>query len=135
LHIAGRLNDTIVSRGRNVFAEDVETTALKSSRSFGVSSCVAFSIEVQNREQLVIVGEVKKRDQESREGAGAVEAIMRGVAEGHGMRVDAIAFIEEGRIAKTSSGKVRRYAYKEMYVEGKIGVEWESSGESACMPH
>lgn len=128
LYITGRLKDTIVIRGRNLFAEDVEATALESSKAFGVSSCAAFSIDGVSQEELVIVGEMQSRNLECLDGAGVVEAIRRSVAEEHGAIVHAIALIEERRVERTSSGKIRRFAYRRMFADRSLQAAWEFRG-------
>ncbi|MGO4837054.1 AMP-binding protein, partial [Rhizobiaceae sp. 2RAB30] len=57
LFIAGRLKDLIISRGRNIYPQDIELTVKDSHPAFRTVNGAAFSIERDDGETIVIVQE------------------------------------------------------------------------------
>ena len=123
LFVTGRMKDLIVIRGQNYYPQDIETT-VEQATSFLRPGCVAaFSIEQDNQERLVIVAEVNKgaHPLSAAQTENAVKAIRRAVSEQYGLKVYAISFLKPRSIPKTSSGKIRRHACKNGFLEGR----WE----------
>jgi amino acid adenylation domain-containing protein len=123
LYITGRLKDLIIIRGLNHYPQDVEQTAEFSHAALRPGCSAAFSSEVEGEERLVIVLEVQRNrvvsDQE------IVDAIRQRVAEEHEVQAFAVVLIQQGTIAKTSSGKIQRNATRRTFVAGKLEVEFE----------
>jgi 1-acyl-sn-glycerol-3-phosphate acyltransferase len=118
--IAGRRKDLIIKAGRNFVPQEIEEAATHAS---GVrrGCVVAFGItnEEQGTERMVVVAETRVRDPARRE--RIVADITRRVADAVGMPPDAVALVPPGAVPKTSSGKVRRSATKDMYLTGDLG--------------
>ncbi len=125
LFITGRLKDLIIIRGRNYYPQDIELTVEQSHPALRPGCGVAFSIEAQGEERLVIVQEVERRywNVDVHEVA---ESIRRAVAEEHELQVYAVALIKTGSIPKTSSGKLQRRACREKYLARDLEIvgEW-----------
>ncbi len=139
LFITGRLKDLIIIDGRNHYPQDIELTVEQSHPALRSGCCAAFSIEVENRERLVVVAEVRRRYQSahSQEDTepdlasehhpslnvqNVVKAIRRAVAEQHGVQVYAVSLLKSRRIPKTSSGKIQRHACRSGYLTGSLDV-------------
>ena len=60
LFISGRIKDVIIIRGQNYYPQDIERTVERSHRALKANSGAAFCIEVEGKEQLVIVQEVER---------------------------------------------------------------------------
>ena len=111
LHIAGRMKDLIIVRGRNHYPQDIEITAEKSHPALKATGSAAFSLDVDGREELFIVQEVRRtglrkgQDDLARE---VLAAVRKSVAEEHEIAPYGVVLIREGSLPKTTSGKVQR---------------------------
>lgn len=63
LFVTGRLKDLIIIGGRNHYPQDIERTVEQSHPSLRPGCCVAFSIDVEGEEQLVVAAEVERHYQ------------------------------------------------------------------------
>lgn len=120
LFVTGRVKDLIVIWGRNLYPQDIEHTVLHCNEVLKPDGGAAFSIDVGGEERLVIVQEVlrpKRIDP-----AALIETIRRRVVEEHGAPVYAVALILAGTLPKTSSGKTRRGACRERFLNGTLNI-------------
>ncbi|HEX8147189.1 MAG TPA: fatty acyl-AMP ligase [Pyrinomonadaceae bacterium] len=127
LFITGRLKDLIIIRGKNYYPHDIEATVAASHPALRPLDGAAFSVEVEGREELVIVQEVR--------GSTLIEqaeeicaAIRRALAEEHALRPYAIKLVKARSIPKTSSGKTRRSACRDEFLKSAF------SGKEFCPP-
>src|SRR5205807_6435887 len=102
LFITGRLKDCIVIRGRNHYPQDIEWTAEGTHDAVRTGGCVAFSIDHQDDEKLIIVAEINRKSRS--ELAGVIEAIREAVTREHEIQAFAVVLIQAGALPKTSSG-------------------------------
>ncbi len=121
LFITGRRKDLIIIRGRNYYPQDIEATVERRHAVLQRGCCAAFSVEVDEKEQLVVVGEV------TRHGARAdltkiMLSIRDSVLEEHQTRPYSVVLIRTGTQFKTTSGKIRRSACKDAFLTGKLDV-------------
>ena len=119
LFIAGRLKDLIIVAGRNHHPADIEQTAAASHPAVQTDGCAAFSVEEGGEERLVIVAECS-RTQRSADHSAVVQAIRQAVAEQHDLGVLAVVFLKPSGIPRTSSGKIRRQACRELFLAGTL---------------
>ena len=82
--------------------------------------CAAFSIEVEDHDQLVVVQEVEPRHRDL-DADAAIQAIRTAIAIRHELDVYAVVLVKAGTVPKTSSGKTRRAACRERYLHGAVG--------------
>jgi acyl-CoA synthetase (AMP-forming)/AMP-acid ligase II len=138
LFVTGRLKDLIIIGGRNLHPEDIEMTVEQSHPAVRPACCAAFSVDGTDEEQLIIAAEVEPRYLPAirtapHGGPGAysrarlpldvaavVRAIRRAVAEEHDVRVRTVVLLRAGRIPKTTSGKVQRYACQASFLKGTL---------------
>ncbi|MEA2694314.1 MAG: hypothetical protein QOJ16_3701, partial [Acidobacteriota bacterium] len=124
LFVTGRSKDLIILRGRNLYPQDVELTAEGAHPALRPGCGAAFAVERAGEERLVIVHEVER--QAATAGASALEtiaqAVRRAVAEEHEAAVEEVVLLRGGTIPKTSSGKIRRHACREGYLNGGLTV-------------
>jgi 1-acyl-sn-glycerol-3-phosphate acyltransferase len=120
IHIAGRKKDLIIKAGRNLVPQEIEEAA---ARVDGIrKGCVvAFGVEKreQGTESLVVVAETREEDAGARE--RLVAAVTDRVAAAVEVPPDEVVLVPPGAVPKTSSGKVRRAAAKEMFLGGALG--------------
>ncbi len=119
--ITGRIKDIIIRAGRNIYPQELEeaVAAVPGIRKGGV---VAFGATdpASGTERVVIVAETRERDPAARERLRdrATEIATDILAS----PPDEIVLAPPRSVPKTSSGKVRRSAAKELYQQDRIGV-------------
>lgn len=137
LFVTGRLKDLIIVRGVNFYPQDIERTVQHSHPRLRTDCGGAFTLEVDGREQLVIVQEVERHKRS--DFSGIFTAIRRAVAAEHELAPDAILLIRAGSVPKTSSGKIQRHACRDGYLAGTLDVvgQWRATdapGEAVAEP-
>lgn len=128
LFVVGRLKDLIIIRGRNHYPHDIEATVQESHPSLKPGGGAAFSIPVDDEEQLVVVQEVVGH---SSIDLGSLAArVGRAVTEHHEVQVHALVLIKPGTLPKTSSGKVQRHLCRAKLLAHELAaVHTTSHGE------
>jgi acyl-CoA synthetase (AMP-forming)/AMP-acid ligase II len=117
LFIAGRHKDLIVIDGMNHYPEDIEQTVESADASIYAGGAVAFPLEVAEREAVIIVAEVREKAQRDH-GAELIRQIVEQVTARHGVAPAEVVLCRRGAIARTTSGKVRRAASRDLYLAG-----------------
>lgn len=120
LVITGRLKDLIILNGRNIYPQDLEAAVEVCHPTARKGGCVAFSVEVDEVERLIIVLEVdRQQDLPAEELATAVRVAL---AERFEVPVWGVVLARHGAIPKTSSGKVQRQACRNAYLDQSLAV-------------
>jgi amino acid adenylation domain-containing protein len=127
LFLTGRLKDLIIIRGMNHYPQDIEFTVEQSHPALRPGGGAAFSISVDGEESPVIVHEIESPEQA--EPDAVIDAIRWAVAQYHELSVKAVVLIKRGALPKTSSGKVRRHACRDAFLQCQLDVvaQWEES--------
>jgi acyl-CoA synthetase (AMP-forming)/AMP-acid ligase II len=124
LFVTGRLKDLVIIRGKNHYPHDIEWTVEKSNTVIRPGCCAAFSVEVEGKENLVVVAEVDERRQAEKTETIDLELIMgtirRAVASDHELHIYKVMLLKSGSIPKTSSGKIQRHACRSGFLEGTL---------------
>ncbi|MEO1267844.1 MAG: AMP-binding protein [Myxococcota bacterium] len=116
LYVCGRLKDLIIVRGLNIYPQDIELVVEEDPRIR--KGCVAaFAVEEAGQERVVVVGELRDRDQEA--DVGALQVRLR---QQLGVVTHEVVFIPARTIAKTSSGKIARHRVRQHWEEGSLEV-------------
>jgi len=127
LHITGRVKDIIIRAGRNIYPQELEEAV---GEIAGIrKGCVAVfgaTDAAGGTERLVILAETRERDEAAREALR--EAIQSRAVDLLGAPADDIVLAPPQAVPKTSSGKIRRAASRELYEQGRIGAHAASVG-------
>ena len=119
LYVTGRDKDLIVRAGRNLYPYDLEAAV---GEIDGVrKGCIAVFASADpsaGTERLVVVAETREESPERRR--EIVEAIARTAAAELGAGPDEILLAPPHSVLKTSSGKIRRVAVRELFESGAL---------------
>ena len=120
--ISGREKDTIVRAGRNIYAAQLEAAVYEVP---GVrKGCVAVfgsANRTSGTEDLVVLAETRLEDPAERE--ALEDAVNRAVMDSIGEPADEVVLAPPHTVLKTSSGKIRRAATREVYEHGGHGAK------------
>lgn len=108
LFVTGRIKDMIIVRGVNRYPQDIEQTVERASSAVQAGSVAAVAVDIDGREQLMIVAEtIRQRDFDW---DAEIAAIRRAVTSEHELPPDAVFLVRNSSVPKTSSGKIQRHA-------------------------
>ena len=129
----GRIKDLIVRDGRNIAPQDVEWSVECSHPALRPGGSTAFSLDDGEREQLVVVAELRRTwdHGDDDECAALLEAVTRAVLADVGIALDRLVLLEARCLPKTSSGKLRRRATRESWLAGTLDVVRELGAGAA----
>lgn len=114
LYICGRIKDLIIINGANYYPQDIEW-ALGEMEGVRRGNVVAFSVQAEGTEQLVIAAEANSTDVDRLK-----KAIPERVYELTGLSTGYVAIVGVGGLPKTSSGKAQRRKTKQLYEDNLL---------------
>ncbi|HEY8147657.1 MAG TPA: AMP-binding protein, partial [Vicinamibacteria bacterium] len=118
--IAGRRKDLIIKGGRNLVPQEIEeVTACVPGIRRGCVVAFGVTRPELGTEGLVVVAETRATGPAERDRLSS--AVTERVAAALGLPPDVVALVPPGAVPKTSSGKVRRAATRDMYLAGTLG--------------
>lgn len=119
LYITGRIKDVIKHAGRNVHPEELEAAVgLVPGIRKGCVVIFGFFDEKLATERLAVVAETRETDSAVRH---RIESEINEIlADRSGSPPDVIKLVEPHTVLKTSSGKIRRSACKNLYETGQL---------------
>jgi len=100
--------------------KEIEETVEDSHDALQSNACAAFSVEMDEQEQLVVVTEIKRTHIRQLDHAEVFDVIKMAVAEEHDIPVYAATLLSPGRMLKTSSGKIQRGACRQAWLNGTL---------------
>ena len=122
LFISGRLKDVIIIKGQNHYPQDIELTVEKAHPALKANCGVAFAVEVEREERLVVIQEVERNYLKKLDIQEVKRNIAKSVITNHGLQMYRIFLMKPGNIPKTSSGKIQRYICKNMFLDNSWNV-------------
>ena len=119
LYVTGRDKDLIVRAGRNLYPYDLEAAVggIEGVRK-GCVAVFASSDPAAGTERLVVVAETREEDPGRRR--EIVDAVTRTASELLGAGPDEVVLAPPHTVLKTSSGKIRRSAVRELFESGAL---------------
>jgi acyl-CoA synthetase (AMP-forming)/AMP-acid ligase II len=122
LFITGRLKDLIIVDGRNHYPQDIEETVAAAVPDGSASGVIAFSVERDGRETLIVVAE-RPRGVATAATDAVIPLIRRALAERHDLPLGDLVWLRPGRLPRTGSGKPQRRACRTAYLAGELESE------------
>jgi acyl-CoA synthetase (AMP-forming)/AMP-acid ligase II len=124
LFVTGRLKELMIIKGRNIYPQDIERTAIEWSAQ-GKPEVAAFSVEEFGEERIVLLHETGMRP--TFDSKALATGIRAAIVREHDIDISRILFVKHGTIPRTTSGKLRRLECRSLYLSGQI----EAVGVSA----
>jgi len=115
LYVTGRRKDLIIIRGKNHTPHDIEEVAAISHPALVHNGAAAFSIEVKDNEELVVVCEVRREARRTADWPETLHAILKNTTEYTGLTAYDVVLIKPGGLPRTTSGKLQRHACRQAY--------------------
>ncbi|WP_256123052.1 fatty acyl-AMP ligase [Streptomyces sp. LUP47B] len=130
LFVTGRLKETLILRGRNLYPQDIEHELRTRHAELGSVGAVFTAPlparadgEEETEEALVITHEVAGRPD-----AAALRALAAGirrtVVEEFGVRVGGVLLLRRGQVRRTTSGKIQRAEMRRLCLAGELRPEY-----------
>jgi acyl-CoA synthetase (AMP-forming)/AMP-acid ligase II len=137
LIVTGRLKDLLIIRGLKHYPQDLELTAERQHSALRAGCAAAFAVE--DEDEIAVAIEVDPRallaDVDERAGQlqDIIAAIRRAVTEEHGIVLGAVSLLSIGTMPKTSSGKLRRHACRQGFIEHTLDemMRWPEQSQLA----
>nr|QRW40796.1 acyl-CoA synthase [bacterium] len=123
LLVTGRLKETMVIRGRNLYPQDVEHELRLHHSELDATAGAVFSVPAgpAGDEVLVLTHEVR-----GRLAADTLAELARGmrqtVAREFGVRAGAVALLRRGGVRRTTSGKIQRTAMRTLFLQRELSA-------------
>jgi len=122
LFVTGRIKDMIIIQGRNHYPQDIELTVCQSHSALRPDAAAAFSVDIDNKECLVVACEVIRSALKNLDHRDIVGSMRQAIAEGHDVRLHTAVLLKPGTLPKTSSGKVMRTAARMDFQNGRLSA-------------
>ncbi|MEU6851699.1 fatty acyl-AMP ligase [Actinacidiphila alni] len=120
LYVNGRLKDLVIRSGRNHYPQDIELSAETAAPGLRPNCAAAFSVDDGSTEKLVVVVEADGRTLRETGTQRLRRLIRDAVWDHHRLEADDVLLVRRGALPKTSSGKVRRRACRQLYTDGSL---------------
>lgn len=132
LYVTGRIKDLIIIRGLNHYPQDIELTVDQCHDDLRQGCNAAFSVEIDGEERLIIAQEVERRALRRLKVNEVTQAVRQAIAQHHQLQTYGVLLLKTGSIPKTSSGKIRRHACKDGFLQGSLDVvgQWLEADQS-----
>lgn len=129
LYLVGRLKDIIIVNGKNIYPHDIERlieAKVKEFPEIKLGSTAVFSLEINNKENLVLAMEIDPEKNHLFDINKLISAINKLLISEYQMSFYSMNFVKVGNLPKTSSGKLQRNLYKKIFdgnSEAKFNID------------
>jgi fatty-acyl-CoA synthase len=115
LYISGREKDLVIINGRNYPPQAIEWV-VEEIAGIRKGSVVAFSVDGNSTEKLIIIAETTMTENHELE-----QAVAEQIRSAFGLPVHKVVLVGRGSVPKTSSGKLQRRKTKALFEGGLLG--------------
>jgi len=122
LYITGRHKDLIIVRGQNLYPQDIEHSVEAENPVIRRGRAVAFELDHAGEPGIAVVAEVNPRMKKLIEPLAVCREMAEVIAQTYGESPNLVLLLEPGEVRLTSSGKVRRSACKQAWLDGELAV-------------
>ena len=127
LYIVGRLKERVILRGRNLHPSQIEDVVLSAHPALQAPAA-AFVVEARDSEALGVACELK-RGTPAAQHAAILAAIQHELGDRLGITAHSLALLRAGSAPRTTSGKLRRLACRQMLDSGELHAldHWQAA--------
>ncbi len=123
LFITSRLKDLIIINGKNYAPHDIERCIEESHPALNTNACACFStINAEQKECLIVIAELNRHYLKQSDYTDIINTIQQCINEEHLISADNILLIKPYSLPKTTSGKIKRYASKNAYINNQLNI-------------
>ncbi|HVQ91265.1 MAG TPA: fatty acyl-AMP ligase [Mycobacteriales bacterium] len=124
LYITGRIKETLVIRGRNLYPHDIEREVRALDEAFAGLAGSVFSVP-SPREEIVVFHEVRARQLTGAALAGLAAQVKIALGQRLGIPVTNVVFAAPGQVRKTTSGKIQRTLMRQLFMADALDPLYE----------
>lgn len=117
LYVTGRIKETMVIRGRNIYPQDIEYEVRRHHPALSSGVGAAFTVPGDTGEELVLTHEVRRGAADLDDLAGAVRQT---VVREFGVAPRRVLLLRPGTVRRTTSGKIERATMRALYLGGSL---------------
>ncbi|MFC6669926.1 AMP-binding protein [Marinobacterium aestuariivivens] len=114
LYVTGRIKEMLILRGRNLYPYDIERSCSSHPDAAGNNGASVFTVELNGETRLAAIVEIRRNAFLNRDHAELRQELREAVMSAHDVGLDRLLLVKPGGIPKTTSGKVRRTACREL---------------------
>lgn len=118
VYIIGRVDDLLITKGRKLNANEIESAIVYSSNGL-IDTCVVFVSE-EGGYLLNLIVEIQQRNLGIEEANGIRASIKKMVSSNFDVTIGNVVFVKRGSIPKTTSGKITRKNAQQLYVTNQL---------------
>ena len=120
LYITGRLKDLIIVRGLNYYPQDIEQASETAHPAVMPNGACAFAVEGDDGEKVVVACEIARTQARKADLNEVMNRIRAAVGEELELQVSSVVLQKQGALPRTTSGKLRRSACAQAYLDGTL---------------
>jgi len=120
LYMTGRLKDLIIVRGLNYYPQDIEQVCEATHSAVLPNGACAFAVEKNDGEQVVAACEIARTQVRKVDLNEVMNLIRAAVATELELQVSSVVLLKQGALPRTTSGKLRRSACAQAYLDGAL---------------
>lgn len=124
LYITGRIKETLVIRGRNLYPHDIEREVRGLDEAFAGLAGSVFSVPAP-REEIVVFHEVRARQLTAADLVELAGQVKFALGQRLGIPVANVVFAAPGQVRKTTSGKIQRTLMRELFMADALDPLYE----------
>ncbi|WP_196223272.1 non-ribosomal peptide synthetase, partial [Roseibium sp. RKSG952] len=135
LFVLGRRKEMVIIRGQNHYAVDLEITANASDPMLGNDRTIAFGIERDGLEQLVLVHELSRSTMRRFDPNALARSMRRAVLEGNEIDVANTVFIKPASLPRSTSGKLQHLKARAQFMEDTLNevARWDARTDMSVL--
>lgn len=120
LFVTGRIKEMLIIRGRNLYPYDIEHTCNSYQDASGNNGASVFTIDADCESKLAAVVEIQRKPFNERDHSELIKELQEAVMARHNIVFDHLVLVKPGTIPKTSSGKIKRAACRNLISSIKL---------------
>jgi acyl-CoA synthetase (AMP-forming)/AMP-acid ligase II len=120
LFVTGRLKETLLVRGRNLYPQDIEQAVSGWHKAFQEGIGAVFAVDGSGGEEVVVIQECRARPGDEAQCDSLVALIRDGLFQTFGLASGRVFLVRPGSVPRTTSGKVQRTLVRQLYRAGDL---------------